>query len=214
MNAQPQVRDDQAKPLEGLIVGLDLDGVCADFYGRFREIVADWYERPIDELPLDVSYGLPEWGVKPGEYESIHRYAVNQRELFSSLPMIPGARKHLRRLSGEGARIRIITHRIFIYYFHATAVAQTTQWLDKHGIPYWDLCFMADKEQVSADIFVEDAPKNVRRLRERNLYTICFANSTNKDVEPPRASTWEDAYRMIHEEVARRKAAGTFPRGP
>jgi hypothetical protein len=48
--------------VEGKIIGVDLDGVCSDFYGRMREIAAEWFERPIDELPPEVSYGLKEWG--------------------------------------------------------------------------------------------------------------------------------------------------------
>src|SRR6516164_5538967 len=143
--------------LAGIIVGVDLDGVCADFYGRMREIAAEWFECRVEDLSENVSYGLGEWGVKPDKYDSLHRFAVLQRSLFETSPMIPGARKYLRRLSDEGARIRIITHRLFVHYFHRTAVSQTIDWLDHHGIPYWDLCFMKDKEQVGADVYVEDS---------------------------------------------------------
>jgi hypothetical protein len=73
--------------------------------------------------------------------------------LFKASPMIPGARKYLRHMSDEGARVRIITHRLFIQYFHKVAVSQTIDWLDQNGIPYWDLCFMKAKEQVGADIY-------------------------------------------------------------
>ena len=52
--------------------------------------------------------------------------------------MIPGARKWLQKLSDEGFRIRIITHRLFIEHFHAPAIQQTIEWLDSNGIPYWD----------------------------------------------------------------------------
>lgn len=181
-----------------IVIGVDLDGVCADFYGRMREIAAEWFEKPVGQLPADVSYGLKEWGVlDKSQYESLHRFAVTQRELFSSMQMIPGARKYLRRLSDDGYRIRIITHRLFIHYFHASAVQQTVEWLDSHGIPYWDLCFMKEKEQVGADIYIEDTPDNVLQLRERGLCTICFANSTNAHIEAPRASLWEDVYTMV-----------------
>jgi 5'(3')-deoxyribonucleotidase len=183
--------------LDGLIIGVDLDGVCSDFYERMREITSEWLEKDIKDLTTYVSYGLPEWGIE--DYESLHRFAVTQRDLFKSSKMIPGARKYLRKLSDEGARIRIITHRLFIYYFHNDAVRQTVDWLDVNGIPYWDLCFMKDKEQVGADIYIEDAPHNVNRLREKELYTICFANSTNKDIEGPRAENWEEVYHLIHE---------------
>jgi hypothetical protein len=118
------------------VIGVDLDGVCADFYSRIREIAAEWFECDIDELTPDVSHGLREWGIKDDEqYNSLHRFAVTQRNLFSTVEMIPGSRKFLRKLSDEGARIRIITHRLFIHYFHETAVKQTIHWLDTKGIP-------------------------------------------------------------------------------
>ena len=157
------------------VIGVDLDGVCADFYGRMREIASEWLECSIDELPGEVSYGLTEWGISgEGQYESLHRFAVTQRELFRTMPLIPGARKYLRQLSDEGYRIRIITHRLFIHYFHASAVQQTVEWLDSHGIPYWDLCFMKEKSQVGADIYIEDSPENILQLRQAGLHTICF----------------------------------------
>ena len=188
---------------KGIIIGVDLDGVCADFYGRMREIASEWLECDLEGLTTDVSYGLPEWGIRTDDkyeqYKSLHRFAVTQRNLFGSSKMIPGTRKYLRKLSDEGARIRIITHRIFIYYFHNDAVRQTVDWLDINGIPYWDLCFMKEKEQVGADIYIEDAPDNINRLRGKDLYTICFANSTNKHIENPRADSWEEVYHLIHE---------------
>jgi hypothetical protein len=83
-----------------IVLGVDLDGVCADFYGRMREVAAEWFERPIAELTEDVSYGLPGWGIKGGDqYESLHRFAVTARELLRNTPMIPGARRVPRRLS-------------------------------------------------------------------------------------------------------------------
>jgi 5'(3')-deoxyribonucleotidase len=155
-------------PLEDIIVGVDLDGVCSDFLRIMRQVAAEWFERPVDELTTDVSFGLHEWGIKTtDQYRSLHRFAVTQRNLFKASPMIPGARKYLRRMSDEGARIRIITHRLFINYFHNAAVSQTIDWLDENGIPYWDLCFMKAKEQVGAHIYVEDSPENVEKLRKK-----------------------------------------------
>ena len=182
-----------------IVIGVDLDGVCADFYGRMRVIAAEWFERPLDELSTEVSYGLSEWGiVDRNHYDSLHRFAVTQRSLFSSMEMVPGARKYLRLLSDEGYRIRIITHRLFIHYFHATAVEQTVNWLDSHGIPFWDLCFMKEKSQVGADIYVEDTPDNILSLRSKGLYTICFGNSTNIHIEEPRACSWKEVYDLVH----------------
>lgn len=196
------------KPLEGLVLGVDLDGVCADYYGRMREIAAEWFECRVDELTPEVSYYLEEWGLDPTDrhqFDSLHRFAVTQRDLFVTTPMIGGARKYLRKLSNEGARIRIITHRLAIYYFHSAAVAQTIEWLDKNGIPYLDLCFMKDKYEVGAGIYVEDTPHNIESLRGRGAFTICFANSTNRFIGEPRAGSWKRAYEIIHQEFLRRR---------
>lgn len=195
--------------VKGTIIGVDLDGVCADFYGRMREIAAEWFECDLEDLPTEVSYELPEWGIRGEEhYLSLHRFAVTQRALFETCQMMPGARRYLRILSDEGARIRIITHRLYIHYFHRAAVSQTIEWLDNQGIPYWDICFMKAKDQVGADIYVEDSPRNVERLRHKNLYTICFANSTNTHIPPPRASSWKDVYDLIHEHVGSERGPG------
>ncbi len=198
--------DSVKRPPTDFVLGLDLDGVCADFYGKMREVTAYWLG--VDEafLPEDVSYGLPEWGVRqpqdndPGEYERIHRFAVTQRELFESVAPIPGAAQSIRRLGTEGVRIRIITYRLFIRWFHETAVAQTVRWLDKHGIPYWDLCFMRDKELVDANTYVEDAPDNIEKLRSAGRNVIIFTNSTNRHLpdEPGgRADSWADVETMV-----------------
>lgn len=185
-----------------VVLGIDLDGVVADFYARMREIAAEWFEVELERLPADVSHGLKEWGiVSEDQYQSLHRFAVTQRNLFETEPMIPGARKYLRQLSDEGYRIRIITHRLYIHYFHETAVRQTIGWLDRHGIPYWDLCFMREKDQVGADIYVEDSPGNLERLRKGGHHAICFANSTNSHLGPPRAETWEEVYELIKQQA-------------
>jgi 5'(3')-deoxyribonucleotidase len=190
-----------------IVLGIDLDGVCASFYSRMREIAAEWFEVDIQTLTESPSYGLEEWGIKtPDQYEQLHRFAVTQRQLFATAPPIPGARSTLRRLSDEGYRIRIITHRLFIHFFHQEAVSQTIEWLDRNGIPYSDLCFMKDKDQVGADVYVDDAEVNIEALRKRGHYAICFGNSTNEHVAAPRAKDWEEVYRLVKARWSRSQA--------
>lgn len=124
---------------------------------------------------------------------------------------MPGAPQVLRRLSAEGVRIRIITHRLFIKYFHRVAVQQTIDWLDGHDIPYWDLCFLADKAAVGADLYVEDSPANVDALRRDGHPTIVFSNSTNRHLPGPRADSWEQVYRLVTEERSRLTATQMDP---
>lgn len=199
------------------VFGVDLDGVCADFYGALRTIAAEWLGVPVTDLPIGVTYGLPEWNLEPmGGYPALHRFAVTQRRLFADAPPIPGAAPVLRRLSQQGVRIRIITNRLFIKYFHQEAVQQTIEWLDFHGFPYWDLCLMPDKAAVGADLYIDDTPHNVDALREKGLPTIVFTNSTNRFVDAPRADTWDEVEQLVLEELDRwhsRPEAGTPPAG-
>ncbi len=99
-------------------------------------------------------------------------------------------------------RIRIITHRLFIKFFHLPAVQQTVEWLDSHDIPYWDLCFMSDKAAVGADLYIEDGPHNVERLRHDGHRTIVFSNSTNIHLPGPRANTWAEVEALVVSELA------------
>lgn len=182
------------------VLGVDLDGVVANFYAGLRPIAAEWLGVPVDSLTPDPGYGLVEWNLASmGTYEDLHRFAVMQRHLFRELAPMPGAAAALRRLSQRQIRIRIITHRLYIAYFHQEAVQQTVAWLDHHGIPYWDLCFMKDKAAVGADLYVEDSPANVRALRADGNPTIVFANSTNAGLDGPRATTWTDVERLVLE---------------
>jgi len=183
-----------------VVIGVDLDGVCADFYSRMREIAAEWLEVGLETLTTDVSYGLEEWGIRDEDhYRQLHRFAVTQRGLFETCPPIKGAATTLRRLSDEGYRIRVITHRLFINFFHEASVRQTIRWLDKHGVPYRDLCFMGEKDQVGADVYIDDSPQNIDSLRGAGHYAICFANSANKGIEAPRARKWEEVYQLIRQ---------------
>jgi 5'(3')-deoxyribonucleotidase len=192
------------------VLGVDLDGVCADFIGALRPIAAEWLGVPLEELAEKVTYGFPEWKLeRAGKYEDLHRFAVIQRDLFRELKPMPGAPAVLRRLSAHDIRIRLITHRLYIKYFHQEAIKQTTEWLEHHGIPYWDLCFMRDKAAVGADLYIEDSPDNVQKLRDDGHKTIVFSNSTNEGLPGPRANSWREVERLVLAELEKWQGEGS-----
>ncbi len=184
------------------VLGVDLDGVVADFYGALRPVAAEWRGVKTEDLTLDVSYGLKEWGITGAEYQELHRFAVTQREIFFTQPAIAGAAATLRRLGYHDAiRIRIITHRLFVKYTHEMSVRQTVEWLEAYGIPYWDICFMKAKGEVGADLYIEDSPGNIKALQAANKDVLIFTNSTNKEVPGERADTWDDVERFVLKKV-------------
>jgi 5'(3')-deoxyribonucleotidase len=193
------------------VLGVDLDGVVGDYYRSMRRIAAEWLNRPVKSLTREVGYGLEEWGIADyGGYDRLHRFAVTQRHLFRDMKPIKDASAVLRKLSNRGIRIRIITSRIYLKYSHRVTVTQTVDWLDRHDIPYWDICFMNDKDAVGADLYIDDAPANVLSLRKGGHRTIVFSNSTNRDLSGPRADTWLDAEALILGAWERWKSGGTL----
>jgi len=182
------------------IFGVDLDGVVGDFYKSVRKIAAEWLNKPVEALTSEVSYGFSEWGLNDfGGYDRLHRFAVEQRNIFEEMEPIENAPAILRKLSNQGIRIRIITHRLFLKYSHATSITQTVNWLDKYDIPYWDICFMKDKGAVGAHVYIDDAPENVTSLRNLGCKTIVFTNSTNRDLPGPRANDWFEVEKIVME---------------
>jgi 5'(3')-deoxyribonucleotidase len=182
------------------ILGVDLDGVVGDFYGTIRKIAAEWLNKPLETLTTEVTFGLDEWGLAEfGGYDRLHRFAVTQRNIFRDMEPIENAPATLRKLSSQGIRIRIITHRLFLKYSHRTTITQTVDWLDNYDIPYWDICFMNDKGAVGAHIYIDDAPENIINLRNQACKTIVFSNSTNRDLPGPRADNWFEVERLVME---------------
>lgn len=183
------------------VLGVDLDGVVADFIGGLRPIAAEWLGVEENSLKTEISYEFPEWNLNEfGGYDALHRFAVKERDLFKKLPPVNGAPSVLRRLSTKNIRIRIITHRLFIKWFHEEAIEQTVKWLEHYGIPYWDLCFMRDKSAVGADLYLEDNPGNIQALRSEGHKTIVVVNSTNRHLPEPKANNWMEIEKLVMEE--------------
>ena len=187
----------------GFILGVDLDGVCGDYTGAFREIVAEDYGVDPASLPDERSWDFSEWGIGSAvEFDRLHRLAVLDKHMFRTMPALPGAADSLWRLSDAGVWIRIITHRLFVNWGHAVAVADTVAWLDETGIPYRDICFLGAKPEVDADSYVDDASHNVIALREAGNHVIVFDAPYNQGVDGPRATSWAEVEALVADRIA------------
>ena len=181
------------------VFGVDLDGVVADFYAGLRPVAAEWLGVESGDAAGARVVGARGVGRRQGAGRLRGAAQVRGDAAGAVLEVAADGRapQTLRRLSKEGVRIRIITHRLFIKYFHQIAVSQTIQWLDRHDIPYWDLCFMQQKTAVGADLYIEDSPANIERLRAEGLKTIVFSNSTNEHLPAPRANSWAEVLDLV-----------------
>lgn len=182
---------------DSFVFGVDLDGVCANYTAGFREVVAaDRGLRP-EELPIGRSWGFYEWDLDDGEFNRLHRRAVLEDRIFRTLPVMDDCADVLWRLSDAGVWIRIVTHRLYLNWGHAAIVSDTVTWLDEARIPYRDLCFLGDKPEVGADVYIDDAPHNVTALRQAGNDVIVFDQPYNAELEGPRATGWREVEDLV-----------------
>lgn len=184
------------------VLGVDLDGVVADYTLGFREVVAELRGIDPERLPLERGWDFPEWGFGPGDFERYHRIAVNERRILATLPMVEGSAAALWRLSDAGIWIRVITHRLYTNWGHAVAISDTVTWLDTHQIPYRDICFLGAKPEVEADCYIDDAPHNIDGLRGAGNTVIIFDQPYNRDLPAPRAKNWIEVEEIVQGLVA------------
>jgi 5'-nucleotidase len=188
---------------EEFILGVDLDGVCADYQAALRPVVAGRKGVPVDSLGPQNTWDFEEWGiVDRDDFLECHAEAVLRRRIFATMPMIEGCAETLWRLSNEGVWIRIITHRLQVKFGHSIAVSDTCTWLDAHDIPYRDICFLGQKPQVEADVYVDDAPHNVAALRAGGNDVIVFDQLYNRHLGGPRALSWPDVESYVFSKLS------------
>jgi 5'-nucleotidase len=194
--------------MEPFVFGVDLDGVCGDYTPAFRTIVARELGVPEDSLPTERSWDFREWDLgRGGGFERLHALAVSEHRLFAIMPPIEGVTDSLWRLSDAGIHIRVITHRLYVNWGHASAVADTVSWLDEHRIPYRDICFLGNKPDVGADVYIDDGPHNILQLRDAGYEAIVFDQPYNRHLSGPRAHSWSELEDMVMNLAAQRLGA-------
>lgn len=186
------------------VLGVDLDGVCADYTAAFRDVVARRTATDPSTLTDEVSWDFAEWGLDRDGFLALHRAGVMEDRMFREMPAMPGVADALWRLSDAGVWIRIITHRLVLNWGHEVVVADTVAWLDRHRIPYRDLCFLGRKPEVQADAYVEDAPHNVEALRAGGNLVVVFDQPYNRHLPGPRAADWHQVESHLEEPLAGR----------
>lgn len=187
------------------VLGVDLDGVCADYFAGFRTSVARHWQVDEESLTEDVTWDFAEWGLDGEQFIKLHRTAVQHDRLFLNLPVIEGASEALWRLSDAGVWIRVVTHRLSVNWDHRMIVSDTVEWLDANRIPYRDICFLGRKPEVQADVYIDDAPHNVEALRAAGNDVIVFDQPYNRHLDGDRARDWHE----VEEQVAAKMAATT-----
>lgn len=196
--------DETAAALDGLpfTVGVDVDQVLALHDHAFRDLVAHVLRRPKRELPIDhYSWDFSEWGLagaNRSEFERIRALGVTHHDYLARLRPMPGGATALGLLRDAGARVHIITHRLFGDHFDHLVRAQTHDWFSVNHIPFDALSFEGVKTRIPAHRYVDDSPRNIAAFEAAGRKAVMFEAPYNREVplgspHTVRAKNWAEA---------------------
>lgn len=180
---------------EKVTVGIDIDGVIADFNLLLREI-ASQYIPVVDED--DSAYKISELKHGNVEVQSKVMEEVYEDHRIPDAPTVKGAVEKINEIYDKGYKVIILTARQDHWY------DQTEEWLQKIGLKYHKLIHdkkkgaRAVKEGI--DIFIDDKPENVRDLIEHGVNAYIFDRPWNEGEDVPRIHGWKNVKAALEDE--------------
>jgi 5'(3')-deoxyribonucleotidase len=164
----------------GLRLGIDLDGVVADFNRGWTSAYNDGFGADLApemvttwDSPLELTH-FP-------DMDAFWAWAKDHggHSVFRHLEPYPSAVETLAQLDAEGHELVIITAK------PDWAVHDTLQWLADHRIPMRAVHFTEAKHEVLCDVYLDDAPDQVERIAAHRAdeATVCrFVRAWNRPV--------------------------------
>ena len=172
---------------QGKIVGVDIDGVLADYPRSFVEFINSqlgtaFPTENITSYNIAESLGLPLEQV----VELKHLYRETGQKRF--IPVIPGAREMLEAFKDMGFVIVLLTARPYKQY--KRMFADTQEWLHSNKLPYHSIIWDDDKNvrllrefgRDNVQYFVEDVAANANKIAELGVKCLLINTPYNKDV--------------------------------
>lgn len=184
------------------VLGIDLDEVVFYYNDSLREYMIENGITPPEGDPIDYSFMVSGWFDSDEDFRKMHGEAVD-KGLYRDLKPKEDAVEMLWELSRAGYEINIITSRFVNPGQHERVVKDTAHSLEKHNIPHSNLSFLKNKTLQYADLYVDDAPRNVEALRAAGRKVVTFDLAYNRHLEGLRTTNWQELREMIRVELGK-----------
>ena len=180
----------------GLRIGIDLDGVVADFN---RGWTSAWNEQRGTDIGVE---DVDDWDVLPtltglSSMREFWRWASDLgegRSLFRDLPTFDGAVDAVRELARAGHHPVVLTTKPH------WAVHDTLSWLADVRFPTTEVHILEDKWTVDCDVYIDDAPHILRGyVQHRPEATLLrYVRPWNHPVEGTHdVRGWDDVFAHV-----------------
>lgn len=155
---------------DSLRLGIDLDGVVADFNAGWVRLHNDEFGNDLHPEMVQTWDGLAELGGF-ADMVAFWKWAKGSElrpSIFRHLDPFPGAIETLGALAHAGHRIVIITAK------PRWAVTDTFRWLADHDVPTQEVHITEEKYTVDCDVYLDDSPHVLPALlRHRGDRHVC-----------------------------------------
>lgn len=187
----------------GLRLGIDLDGVVADFNAGWTALHNAEFGGDLTPDLVTMWDGLH----RIGGFEDMDAFWAWARgneqrpSIFRHLDLLPGAPDTLRRLDDDGHRIVIVSTK------PDWAIHETMHWLADNEIPTREVHLTFAKSEVACDIYLDDAPPVLHELvQHRPDSVVCrFVRPWNEPVPGTvDVHDWAAFHAIVTAETSRR----------
>ena len=185
-------------------IGIDIDGVIADFVSSFLPLINKYCECKIEDI-INYDFGK-NINIKDSENEKLWR-EVEKKNIYKELALIKGSKSALKKLVGKNEVVIISSRK-------QKAEIETLKWLKRHGMPFKKLELASNiKEKVAkmstCDIVIEDSLEIARMVGSKGVPVLLFDypwNKIGKNIK--RIKDWGQALQQIKKERGKRKING------
>jgi 5'(3')-deoxyribonucleotidase len=190
--------------LPGIRVGVDMDGVLADFN-------RGWMSR------YNVDFGTALEPDMVQRWDGLHRLTHFDsmsafwswarggagRSTFRDAPPLPGAIEAIKRIATHH-RVVIVSSKF------EWAIPDSLAWLAEHGVPAREVHFLWDKSLARCDIYLDDAPHQLEELKAALPEAVVCRmvqpwNEPVEDVED--VQSWAEFEAVVERVAAEREAS-------